>query len=176
MEQIHHGSSDYKVRVSYKLKFFNNDYDDNPSKVNVLTQLSYPSKEQELDSNTCLLLGVIPEEIKDLYIDYSMFTLQIKTIMEMDTEHREPPDGILCMLQIDKPKYGYKPYIYYELTSNDYEVDNKIGIFEWIVSDEPDGKGHVYYRKTIWMRLIKEVDLDEKYVSKIAPTDDDYKA
>ena len=80
------------------------------------------------------------------------------------------------MLQIDKPKYGYKPYIYYELTSNDYEVDNKIGIFEWIVSDEPDGKGHVYYRKTIWMRLIKEVDLDEKYVSKIAPTDDDYKA
>lgn len=173
---IHHGSSDYKVRVSYKLKFFNNDYDDNPSKVNVLTQLSYPTKEQELDSNTCLLLGVIPEEIKDLYVDYSMFTLQIKTIMEMDTEHREPPDGILCMLQIDKPKYGYKPYIYYELTSNDYEVDNKIGIFEWVVSDEPDGKGHVYYRKTIWMRLIKEVDLDEKYVSKIAPTDDDYKA
>lgn len=148
---IHHGSNDYDTRLNYTVRFFKDDYTNDPSDVNVVAQMSYPTNELEFNSLTCLLLGQIPNTMRENYEDYSLFTIGCATIMKFDIYNQQPEDGIICRLQINEPKKDKPAYVYYELTSSDYEIDQKVGVFEWVVSDQPDGKGHVFYRKTIWL-------------------------
>ena len=60
------------------------------------------------------------------------------------------------------------------MESTGYEDSNTVGVFEWIISDQENGKGRVYYRKTIYLKP------DNNPYPDIAPgsdeDDDDYGA
>lgn len=166
---IHHGYKDTakSPKLSYTLKFFKDDYDETPSNVNVITQLSYPTNDYEYNSDTSLLMGKINNTIHELSYDFPLLSISISTIIRSDIRGNKPPDGVLCRLEINKSSSNNIQRVYYELNSNDFEFPERVGIFEWVITDQPDGKGHVYYRKTVWLRpnnlkhIEDEVDEEE---------------
>ena len=89
-----------------------------------------------------------------LEIDPILFPSEYRVGEPLDTARRYDPKYI--DLDIDLNSNGSRdihclPKIYYEMTATEYEKDNYINIFEWIVSSEPNGRGQEYYRKTIKM-------------------------
>ena len=89
-----------------------------------------------------------------LEIDPILFPSEYRVGEPLDTARRYDPKYV--DLDIDLNSNGSRdihclPKIYYEMTATEYEKDNYINIFEWIVSSEPNGRGQEYYRKTINM-------------------------
>lgn len=156
---IHHGYQDTKdidTVVRYDLYFYRDDYIKNPEDVSVLAQIRTSGNEGQFkwipDSNTAVLVGKIPAHMTSTLVDYSLMSIKIKTIISQDSsQNNNTIDGIVCRFGILKnTKDKYYP-VYYELDTNVYEHGDTVGIFEWIISTEPEGKGEVIYRRTVFL-------------------------
>ena len=108
--------------------------------------------------------------MNESYYDKSLISIPIAHILNLDTMAAKPYSGVVCSLQIDIPKLNYDNHIYYEFESaTDYEIMNRVGLFEWIISDGIYGDGNVYYRKIIYgipsdiqnKIIIPDVDKDD---------------
>lgn len=151
---VHHNVNESRKEknIKYTLKFFRDDYRLLPEKVNVITQLSYPTNDKEYNSDTAVLIGKIPEVLTESYIDEPFVSIPIKLIKKLDAFGPNDADGILCSLQINPSSEDDIEKVYYNMTASGYECSNTVGIFEWIISDQENGQGHVYYRKTVYLR------------------------
>lgn len=156
---IHHGYQDTKdidTVIRYDLYFYRNDYIKNPEDVSVLAQIRTSGNEDQFkwipDSDTAVLVGKIPAHMTSTLVDYSLMSIKIKTIITQDSsQNNNTIDGIVCRFGILKnTKDKYYP-VYYELDTNVYEHGDTVGIFEWIISTEPEGKGEVIYRRTVFL-------------------------
>lgn len=156
---IHHGYQDTKdidTVVRYDLYFYRDDYIKNPEDVSVLAQIRTSGNEGQFkwipDSDTVVLVGKIPAHMTSTLVDYSLMSIKIKTIITQDSsQNNNTIDGIVCRFGILKnTKDKYYP-VYYELDTNVYEHGDTVGIFEWIISTEPEGKGEVIYRRTVFL-------------------------
>ena len=152
---LHHGTNEgeFKERnITYTVKFFRDDYAIEPEDVNVIGQIRYAGNSEEFiyNSPTALLMGKIPSTIGSNKTDYPILSVQVKSIYEADTtNHYTDMDGIMCRMEIDPPTYYNYSKVYYEMTSTEYEKDNYVNVFEWVISEKANGEGQVYYRKTI---------------------------
>lgn len=149
---LHHGISESGKNFRYDLKFFRDDYSPTSEAINVIGQVRQPGNDEDYveDSPTALLLGTIPDVLHEQYEDYPLMTVKAEAILKADTTYNNREiDGVLCRMEIEKPKKDKPRYVYYELNSTDYEKDNCVNIFEWIISEKPNGQGEVYYRKTV---------------------------
>ena len=151
---MHHNVNESRreKNIKYTLKFFRDDYRVNPEKVNVITQLSYPTNDEEYNSDTAILIGKVPEVLTESYIDEPFVSIPLKLIKKLDSFGPINADGILCSLQINPSSEDDIEKVYYNMEATGYECSNTVGIFEWIISDKENGKGNVYYRKTIYLR------------------------
>ena len=86
-------------------------------------------------------------------------------------------DGIMCRMKILNTKIDHYNRLYYELYASRYERDTQVDIFEWVISDKPNGEGHVYYRKSIHMLPYNEpeeiINADEENVEFLNDDDED---
>jgi hypothetical protein len=155
---LHHGLSETEKAkgVTYKLKFFRDNYMPTPEYVNVIGQIRLKGNEEQYypDSPTAMFMGQIPAEMNNAFYDTPIMSIKAKLIFDNDTTFngmQDSIDGIMCRMEINPTLQDKYHHLYYELDSTDYEHDTQVGIFEWVISDEVNGKGNVYYRKTISM-------------------------
>lgn len=173
---VHHNVNESRKEknIKYTVKFFKDDYTKIPDMINVITQLSYPTNDREYNSDTAILMGKIPATLTESYIDEPFVSIPLKLIKKLDFLGNNDADGILCSLQINPSSNDDIEKVYYNMESTGYEDSNTVGVFEWIISDQENGKGHVYYRKTIYLKP------DNNPYPDIAPgsdkDDDDYGA
>lgn len=156
---IHHGVDEgefFEERsLSYNIEFYRDDYSTQPEPVNIIGQIRLQGNfEPDIpNSPTAMLIGTIPQKISTCISDTVLCTVQAKTIYDADTyNHGKDIDGVLVRLEIEPfDKKHERPRIYYEMEATEYEKDNYVNVFEWIVSEEANGKGQEYYRKVINM-------------------------
>ena len=156
---IHHGVDEgefFEERsLSYNIEFYRDDYSTQPEPVNIIGQIRLQGNfEPDIpNSPTAMLIGTIPQEISTCISDTVLCTVQAKTIYDADTyNHGKDIDGVLVRLEIEPfDKKHERPRIYYEMEATEYEKDNYVNVFEWIVSEEANGQGQEYYRKVINM-------------------------
>lgn len=156
---IHHGVDEGEFfderSLSYNIEFYRDDYSTQPEPVNIIGQIRLQGNfEPDIpNSPTAMLIGTIPQEISTCISDTVLCTVQAKTIYDADTyNHGKDIDGVLVRLEIEPfDKKHERPRIYYEMEATEYEKDNYVNVFEWIVSEEANGQGQEYYRKVINM-------------------------
>lgn len=156
---IHHGVDEGEFfderSLSYNIEFYRDDYSTQPEPVNIIGQIRLQGNfEPDIpNSPTAMLIGTIPQEISTCISDTVLCTVQAKTIYDADTyNHGKDIDGVLVRLEIEPfDKKHERPRIYYEMGATEYEKDNYVNVFEWIVSEEANGQGQEYYRKVINM-------------------------
>lgn len=151
---VHHNVNESRKEknIKYTVKFFKDDYRKIPDQINVITQLSYPTNDKEYNSDTAILIGKVPAVLTESYVDKPFVSIPLKLIKKLDTFAKVPADGIVCSLQINPSSNDVIEKVYYNMEATGYEDSNTVGVFEWIISDQENGKGHVYYRKTIYLR------------------------
>lgn len=156
---IHHGyvlDDDYgNTSLKYNLKFYRDDYAEQSEPVKIVTMLRYRSHNREEEriqtSYSTLLMGKI-NEMHETSKDIPLYSIRIESVVKGDFSNADKHlDGILCRFQIENPvKEDPKP-VYYELTSDYFEKDEYIGVFEWVVSTDINGTGDVLYRKIVYL-------------------------
>ena len=172
---LHHGllETNKYSKVTYNLRFFRDDYTLDPEPVQIITQLRLKGNEEEFypDSPTATLIGTLPAVMSTNNVDSSLFTIKAKTVFDNDTTVNTMSgsiDGIMCRMKILDTKIDHYNRVYYELYASRYERDTQVDIFEWVISDKPNGEGHVYYRKSIHMLPYNEpeeiINADEENV------------
>lgn len=156
---VHHGyqdSKDLNEVLRYDIYFYKDDYEENSEDINVLAQIRKSGNDNQftwyIDSESIVLLGKIKNHLTSTLVDEVMMSVNIQTIINQDsTQNNGVIDGIICRFGIlSNTKSNYNP-IYYTLNTNAYEKDNLVGIFEWIISTEQNGKGEILYRKTVFL-------------------------
>lgn len=170
---VHHNVLEHMKNdtlIKYTIKFFKDDITETPSPINVALQTKHPTNNSIVNSQTAILAGKIPAILNESYYDKSLISIPIAHILNLDTMAAKPYSGVVCSLQIDIPKLNYDNHIYYEFESaTDYEIMNRVGLFEWVISDGIYGDGNVYYRKIIYgipsdiqnKIIIPDVDKDD---------------
>ena len=156
---MHHGyvlEDDYgNTSLKYNLKFYRDDYAEQNEPVKIVTLLRYRSHNREEEriqtSYTPLLMGKI-NEVHETSKDIPLYSIRIESVVKGDFSNADKHlDGILCRFQIENPvKEDPKP-VYYELTSDYFEKDEYVGVFEWVVSTDINGTGDISYRKTVYL-------------------------
>jgi hypothetical protein len=161
---LHHGlnDSDKKNGVAYTINYFRDNYKTEAEAVKVIAQLRLKGNEEEFfpDSPTAVLLGTIGPTMTSNYYDKPLLTIQASTIFNADTTYngmKDSIDGIMCRMEINPISKDNYHRVFYELNTTYYERDTEVGIFEWVISDKPEGMGNVYYRKTIYMHPCNDV-------------------
>lgn len=166
---IHHGYSENKNPISYRIKFFQDDYIKTPSPFKVYTELRYKTEgyEEKFElSPTRILLGEVPSIVTNTSEDISMFSIQIKNIIENDTfrnDNHKAVNAIKVYLENLQTKKDRKQYIYYELNSSNYEINNWVELFDIVISSERNGLGMVHYHKRIRVlpMNVKEIEQED---------------
>ena len=156
---MHHGyvlEDDYvNTSLKYNLKFYRDDYAEQNEPVKIVTLLRYRSHNREEEriqtSYTPLLMGTI-NEVHETSKDIPLYSIRIESVVKGDFSNADKHlDGVLCRFQIESPvKEDSKP-VYYELTSDYFEKDEYIGVFEWVVSTDINGTGDILYRKPVYL-------------------------
>ena len=161
---MHHGNLNNKVKLSYTLKFFPDDYNPNPCDINVVLQMHHRCNrdEFEADSIKAFTLGTLPSQIESTNASEAMFSIKISDIIAKDTAQDPPVDNILIRFEYKTKTQTDPQFIYYELDSSTYE-DNEGGfvdVFDVVVSTEKNGEGYIYYtRPMLFMpRNYKEIE------------------
>lgn len=152
---MQHGTEEGELNqnVNYSVKFFRSDFSIEPEEVSVIGQIRLQGNEEEWTPNspTALLIGKFGPTLGSNFSDHVMMSVQASAIQKADTtNHNRDADGVLVRMQIEP--YDEKDHpvkVYYEMTTNAYEDDNYVNVFEWVISTERNGEGEVYYRKTI---------------------------
>ena len=152
---FHHGAnSEFDENlIMYTFKTYKNDYTETPSDMKVVAMLRYKTttrdEEYENESPTKILVGTIPSSITQTTYDTPLFCLPVKDFFA-DTERTDKKlDGIILKFEIEDSMPERPKYIYYELEATNFEHNDYVGVFEFVVSSEKNGKGFIYYRKHI---------------------------
>lgn len=165
---IHHGYSENNNSISYILKFFQDDYIKYNSEVKVLTELRYRTEgyEEEYElSPTRILMGILPKVINSTSEDIPLFSIQIKNIIKNDTyrnDKHKDINGLKFYFEMLPTQKDRKQYIYYELISSNYEINNYIGVFDIVISSEKNGNGIVHYRKRINLLPMNRKEIEKE--------------
>ena len=165
---VHHGYSENNNPISYTLKFFQDDYIKYNSEVKVLTELRYRTEgyEEEYElSPTRILMGMLPKVMGNTSEDIPLFSIQIKNIIENDTyrnDKHKDINGLKFYFEILPTQKDRRQYIYYELISSNYEINNYVGVFDIVISSEKNGNGIVHYRKRINLLPMNRKEIEKE--------------
>lgn len=170
---FHHGvleDFDDNGSISYKFRMYRNDYDDIISNVNVYMYLRYRARnrEEEYDdeSVTKYLMMNINTELKSTDKNVVMCSMPVSSIFRYDTTRANMnPDGIVIKFETQESYTERPKYVYYELEASNFEHDNYVSIFEFVVSTEPNGEGFVKYRKHISLVPTNEQEIEYNVVN-----------
>ena len=164
----HSKSKKHFPNLDYSVSFYENDYkeDNETTNLQIIVELREKANEgsKEAQSYTSILLGEVPSTLTEIDDDYCIASTQIKNILSIDTYNRtrypdqygninRALDGIVGRLQVPMFRKPLpEPIIYYDLTSNMFTTEDKVGVLEWVISTGRDGTG-----ERLW---VKHIDLE----------------
>lgn len=137
--------------LKYILKMYGNDYVDEPSKLYVVLQLRLRGERSfRRTSLTPVLIGFVDGILTDRDEDRLIASTQVKTVLNCDEYGAELNiDGIIGRIQSDPKQFNAEDPIYFTLSSNRFEYDTRVGLWEWSITSEPNNQGVVYWKKHI---------------------------
>ena len=151
--KINHNNPD-ETRLRYRLKFYGDDYVDDPSDIFVVSQIRHIG-DNDLDpvSRTPVLIGLIGGQIEETKEDYVIASTQVSTILQCDRYgvSQDSADGLIGRLQSNPKLFKDSSPLYYTFEANKFEKGHEVCLFEWTVSSHKNNGGTIYWRKHIWM-------------------------
>lgn len=138
-----------KSDVNYDLKMYGDDFEEEPTDINVIMQLRLQTyRKFIINSNTSSIVGVIPGHVISSTEDRFVMSIQVKTIIEMDTTRNGMAvDGIIGRLQANIRKYGKKTPLYYTFTSEGFNKFAEVSLFRWSISTEEYEEGNILWHQ-----------------------------
>lgn len=181
---IHRGNSNMQKNqdVEYTLSFHEDPYytfEDSDSKISILAQLRLTGNEHDYDTfdTDVALIGEIPPVLTNVENDEVLFSTLIDDIwtkylsgLPEDADNSNYRiNGIEVRLKIkeeflteapeDRLPSSWKK-LYYDLEANNYEHGSQIGVLKWVISDQENGQGNIYYQKTLFLVVSSPVFVD----------------
>lgn len=145
-------SNSNATNLKYVLKLYGNDYVDEPEeKLYVVLQLRFRGERRFVKTSlTPVLIGFINGTLMDRDEDFLIASTQVKTVLKDDSYRSEfGVDGIIGRIQADPKQFNAEDPLFFTLNANRFEMDTRIGIWEWTVTSEPNNQGVVYWRKHV---------------------------
>ena len=163
--------------VEYTLSFHEDPYytfEDDNSRISILAQLRLTGNEHDYDDfdTGIALVGEIPPVLTNVENDEVLFSTLISDIWNqylIENTTNDRINGIEVRLKIKDeflvetledrlPSTWQK--LYYDLEANNYEHGSQIGVLKWVISDQENGQGNIYYQKTLFLVVSSPVFVD----------------
>lgn len=140
-----------KSSVNYDLKLFGNDTDEDPININVIMQLRLRTQREFIkNSDTASIICIIPGHIENNKEDTVLVSIQVKTIIEMDTTRENCSiDGVIGRFQANIRQFNQMNPIFYTFSSDGFDYKTEVNLFAWSVSTGEDNTGEILWKQEL---------------------------